>query len=65
MTPTTIGAWSLSTVPFAFETRTGDRVHHVKGKGLICDQCKAAEKPTTTLELVAFLTRHEHSRNAP
>lgn len=65
MNPTTIGSWVLSTDPFGFETRAGDRVRYARGKGLACDVCKAAEKPATALELVAFLTRHEHSRRTP
>lgn len=58
--PTTIGAWVLSVDPFGLETRAGDRVRHAKGKGLACDGCKAAERPATTLELIAYLARHEH-----
>lgn len=62
MTPTTIGSWVLSTDPFTLQTRAGDRVRHARGKGLVCDVCKVAARPTTSLDLIAFLTKHQHTQ---
>ena len=59
---TMVGPWMVRTPPGGFETVAGDRVRHIAGKGLVCESCGEAEKPTTVLALLAYLTRHKHSR---
>lgn len=57
----TVAPWKFGTTggkPTWF-TDAGAEVVHAKGKGVTCTRCDAPpQRVTTTLELIAFLTRH-------
>jgi hypothetical protein len=57
----TVAPWKFGTTggkPTWF-TDAGAEVTHSKGEGVACTRCKAPpQRVTTTLELIAFLTRH-------
>ncbi len=61
----TLAPWIFGTTGGkpAWFTVDGAEVVHAKGKGVTCTRCDAPpQRVTTTLELLAFLTRHEHCR---
>lgn len=64
---TAIGAWTFDTTggkPTWF-TEAGAEVVTVKDRGITCTRCDAKpERVTTTLDLIAYLARHEGCRPA-